>query len=215
MRSQVRGTTDAQPGDSVSIVNITIGKERVLVGCDTACAYATAAGGEEQGEMTKLLALPGMGVVMAYRGERGMFKRIFLPCFFGREPQNFDALVEQMPAIINTAERTQSDQATDLTLELYVVGWSHQRGRMAGAVYVIDTSGALTAAHVDTWQCASSPELPDNPSPLLDSHEAMLAHARLQTAYGNIEHAQYAIGGRFFIADMTRERITVTLVGEL
>lgn len=199
----------------MSIVNITIGKERVLVGCDTACAYATAAG-EERGEMTKLLTLSGMGVVLAYRGERGMFQLIFNQCFFGREPEHFDALVEHMPALVNAAERIHApDQATDLTLELYVVGWSHQRGRMAGAVYVIDATGRLTAAHVDTWQCASSPELPDNPSPLLDSHEAMLAHARLQTVYGNTKHSQYAIGGRFFIADMTRERITVTLVGDL
>lgn len=199
----------------MSIVNITIGKERALVGCDTACLYETADGGE-RGEMTKLVALQGTGVVMAYRGESHIFKLIFSQCFFGREPENFDDLAAQMPALIRAASRMRSaDRETDLTLELYVVGWSPQRGRMAGAAYVIDAKGILTDEHVDTWMCASSPELPGNPSPLLDTHEAMFEHARRQTVYGTTEYTQYAIGGRFFIADLTRERVAISCVGNL
>ena len=71
---------------------------------------------------------------------------------------------------------------------------------MAGAVYVIDTAGALTDAQVDTWQCANSPALPEDPDPILGSPAAMFAHAQRQTVYGKRRFSGQAIGGRFFVA---------------
>jgi hypothetical protein len=86
----------------LSIVNIAIGKERALVGCDTACHYQTPAG-NEPGWMSKLLVLPGTGAVMAYRGQRHMLQYVLTPCLFGREPESFDALVGQLPEFIHLA----------------------------------------------------------------------------------------------------------------
>lgn len=195
----------------MSIVNITIGKDRALVGCDTACQYGDDL--DDRGEMSKLLVLHGSGGVLAYRGKRAMFERIFTRLLFGREPGDFDALLACLPMVIRTSGSTPS--TIDLQLELYAVGWSVSRGRMAGAVYVIDAAGALTDAQVDTWQCANSPEVPEDPDPLLDSPAAMFGHAQRQTAYGKREFPGQAIGGRFFVADVTRERITVAAVGRL
>jgi len=103
--------------------------------------------------MSKLLVLPGTGAVMAYRGQRHMLQHVLTPCLFGREPESFDALVEQLPEFIRLARASQPvDPVLDLTLELYVVGWSHQRERMAGAAFEIDRSGTLTGSHGDTWR---------------------------------------------------------------
>ena len=71
---------------------------------------------------------------------------------------------------------------------------------MAGAVYVIDAAGALTDVQVDTWQCANSPALPEDPDPILGSPAAMFAHAQRQTVYGKRRFPGQAIGGRFFVA---------------
>lgn len=198
----------------MSIVNIAIGKERALVGCDTTCGYESPEG-KQFGEMSKLLVLQGMGVVMAYRGQRHMFHQVVNQSLFGHEPECFDALIERMPRILRDAEPSPGTVPFDMTLELYVVGWSHQRGRMTGASYEIDGSGGLIAAHVDTWRSASSPEVPGNPTPVLDSHDAMLAYARCQVASNKAEDPAAVIGGRFFIADVTREQILVTYVGKL
>ena len=182
------------------------------MGCDTACQYGDDL--EDRGEMSKLLVLHGSSGVLAYRGERTMFERIFTRLLFGREPSDFDALLERLPTIIEaSADATPS--TVNLQLELYAVGWSGSRGRMAGAVYVIDAAGALTDVQVDTWQCANSPELPEDLDPVLDSPAAMFAHAQRQTAYGKHEFPGQAIGGRFFVADVTKERITVAEVERL
>jgi hypothetical protein len=196
----------------LSIVNITIGKDRALVGCDTACQYGDDL--DDRGEMSKLLVLHGSSGVLAYRGKRAMFERIFTRLLFGREPNDFDALLACLPRLIEAAAGP-TRPVVDLQLELYAVGWSGSRGRMAGAVYVIDAAGALTDAQVDTWQCANSPELPEDPDPILNSPAAMFAHAQRQTVYGKREFPGQAIGGRFFVADVTRERITVAAVGRL
>lgn len=199
----------------MSIVNITIGKDRALIGCDTACRRGPEQGGM-RAEMTKMVAMHRMGVVLAYRGESHMFKLIFAQCFFVQESENFDDLVARMPEIVKAARGMRAeDFATDLTLELYVVGWSPSRQRMAGAAYTVNGKGVLTDSFVDTWFCASSPELPGDPSPKLETYEAMFEHAQKQTVYGNTEYVQYATGGRFFIADITPERMTVVNVGEL
>lgn len=198
----------------MSIVNITMGKERALVGCDTTCSYDTAEG-ERFGQMSKLLVLQGMGVVMAYRGQRHMFHQVVNRSLFDQEPECFDALIEQMPRILRDAQFLAGTAPFDMTLELYVVGWSHERGRMTGASYEIDRFGGLIAAHVDTWRSASSPEVPGNPTPVLNSHETMLTYARQQVASSKTEDPAAVIGGRFFIADVTREQILVTCVGNL
>lgn len=199
----------------MSIVNIALGKERALVGCDTACLYG-ASQDDKHGQMSKLLILHGMGVVMAYRGQRRMFHRIIDQCLFTQEPDSFDALIERMPTFIAASKESRPSQSNlDLTLELYVVGWSSQRSKMTGAVYVFDADGTLTASHIDTWRHACSPELPEEPSPLLDTHEAMFAHACRQTYFGRTEYSQYPIGGRYFIADVTRDQILVSYVGML
>lgn len=198
----------------MSIVNITAGKERALVGCDTACSYDTSEG-KRSSQMSKLLVLQGMGVVMAYRGQRHMFHQVINQSLFGHEPGCFDELVEQMPGILLDARPSLGAVLFDMTLELYVVGWSHQRGRITGASYEIDASGSLTAAHVDTWRSASSPEVPGDPMPVLDTHSAMLAYAQRQVASSKKEDPAAVIGGRFFIADVTRDQILVTYAGNL
>ena len=58
----------------------------------------------------------------------------------------------------------------------------------------------LTDAQVDTWQCANSPALPEDPDPILGSPAAMFAHAQRQTVYGKRRFPGQAIGGRFFVA---------------
>lgn len=199
----------------MSIVNIALGKERALVGCDTACLYEVGKA-HQHGQMSKLLVLHGMGVVMAYRGQRHMFHQVINRCLFTQEPDSFDELIQRMPSFIEMpAESQPVESSLDLTLELYVVGWSSQRGRMTGAVYVVDASGRLADSHIDTWRHACSPELPEDPSPLLDTHEAMLAHARRQTHFGRTVFSQYPIGGRYFIADVTRDQILVSYAGML
>ena len=191
-----------------------MGTESALVGCDTTCGYETTEG-KRFGQMSKLLVLQGMGVVMAYRGQRHMFHQVINQSLFGQEPESFDALVDQMPRILRDAQPSPGAVPFDMTLELYVVGWSQQRSRITGASYEIDASGSMTAAHVDTWRGASSPEVPGDPTPILDSHAAMLAYAQRQVASSKAEDPAAVIGGRFFIADVTREQILVTYVGNL
>ena len=196
----------------MSIVNISIGKDRALVGCDTACQYGDDP--NDRGHMSKMVILQGMNGVLAYRGERSMFERIFMRVFFGREPESFDDLVARMPTIIDTVSAGDLP-AIDLTLELYAVAWSPSRGRMAGAAYVINAQGALVDAQVDTWQCATSPEVPDDPDPTLDSTAAMLAHAEKQVAYGALEHGGLPIGGSLFLAEVMPGKVIVASAGML
>jgi hypothetical protein len=196
----------------VSIVNISIGKDRALVGCDTACQYGDDP--NDRGHMSKMVILQGMNGVLAYRGERSMFERIFMRVFFGREPESFDALVARMPSIIDTVSSGDLP-AIDLTLELYAVAWSPSRARMAGAVYVIDAQGALVDAQVDTWQCATSPEVPDDPDPAIDSPADMRAYAEKQVAYGASEHGGLPIGGSLFLAEVMPGTVIVASAGML
>jgi len=199
-------------GETVSIVNITIGKDRALVGCDTACQY----GGdpEDRGHMSKMVVLQGMNGVLAYRGERAMFERIFMRVFFGREPQSLDELVAMMPKIIAAVSASELPKI-DMTLELYAVGWSPSRGRVAGAAYVVNAGGELIDAQVDTWQCVTSPEVPDDPDPTLHNAATMLAHAEKQVAYGALEHGGLPIGGSFFLAEVMPGRVIVASAGIL
>jgi len=196
----------------VSIVNISISNERALVCCDTACQYGDDP--NDRGHMSKMVILQGMNGVLAYRGERSMFERIFMRVLFGREPESFDDLVARMPSIIDTVSSGDLP-AIDLTLELYAVAWSPSRARMAGAAYVIDAQGALIDAQVDTWQCATSPEVPDDPDPVIASPTAMRAHAEKQVAYGASEHGGLPIGGNFFLAEVMPGRVIVASMGML
>lgn len=198
----------------MSIVNITMGKERALIGCDTACGYDTV-DGKRYGQMSKLLVLQGMGVVMAFRGQRHMFHQIVNGSLFGSEPDCFDSLVDQLPRIIGKAKPHYVAFVFESTLEFYVVGWSHRRGKITGASYVIDHLGNLTESNVDTWRYSVAPEVPEDPLPVLDTHEKMFAHAHRQTAMCKATDADAVIGGRYFIADVTREQILVTYVGDL
>lgn len=125
--------TCCHKGDVVlSIVNITMGMERALVGCDTACRY-DAPDGKRFGQMSKLLVLQGMGVVMAFRGQRHMFHQIVNRSLFDNEPDCFDSLVDQLPVIISDAKPNYVAFQFESNLELYVVGWSHRFGRITGA----------------------------------------------------------------------------------
>lgn len=196
----------------MSIVNISISNERALVCCDTACQYGEDP--NDRGHMSKMVILQGMNGVLAYRGERSMFERIFMRVLFGREPESFDDLVARMPSIIDTVSSGDLP-AIDLTLELYAVAWSPSRARMAGAAYVIDAQGALIDAQVDTWQCATSPEVPDDPDPVIASPTAMRAHAEKQVAYGASEHGGLPIGGNFFLAEVMPGRVIVASAGML
>lgn len=196
----------------MSIVNISISNERALVCCDTACQYGDDP--NDRGHMSKMVILQGMNGVLAYRGERSMFERIFMRVLFGREPESFDDLVARMPSIIDTVSSGDLP-AIDLTLELYAVAWSPSRARMAGAAYVIDAQGALIDAQVDTWQCATSPEVPDDPDPVIASPTAMRAHAEKQVAYGASEHGGLPIGGNFFLAEVMPGRVIVASMGML
>jgi len=163
-----------------------------------------------------MIALHRIGVVMAYRGESHMFKLIFAQCFFVREPDNLDDLVARMPEVVTAARATRPENfETDMTLELYVVGWSHSRGRIAGAAYTVDKNGVLTNEYLDSWVCASSPELPGDPNPDIETHELIFEHARKQTRYANTVYAEYATGGHFFVAEITQERIAITDAGRL
>ncbi len=202
-------------GDVVlSIVNITMGKERALIGCDTACCYDVP-DGKRLGQMSKLLVLQGMGVVMAFRGQRHMFHQIVNRSLFDNEPDCFDSLVDQLPAIINDAKPHYVAFEFESNLELYVVGWSHRFGKITGASYQIDPDGILKASNIDTWRYSVAPEVPEDPLPVLDTHEKMFAHAQRQTAMYKADDPEAVIGGRYFIADVTREQILVSYVGDL
>ena len=153
---------------------------------------------------------------MAYRGESQMFKLIFAQCFFVREPESFDDLVARMPDIVIAGRNARSQMNdTDLTLELYVVGWSPSRERMAGAAYTINAMGMLTGTFIDSWVSASSPELPGEPNPNLDSHKAIYEHARRQALYADTVYAEYATGGKFLISEITPQEIRLTDAGYL
>lgn len=86
---------------------------------------------------------------------------------------------------------------------------------MTGAVFVANEDGVLTESHVDTWTHSNAPEIPEDPSPLLDTHQAMFSYAQLQTTSYRNQSEYAAIGGRFFIADVTRDQILVSYVGNL
>lgn len=202
-------------GDVIlSIVNITMGKERALIGCDTACCY-DAPDGKRLGQMSKLLVLQGMGVVMAFRGQRHMFHQIVNRSLFDNEPDCFDSLVDQLPAIINDAKPHYVAFEFESNLELYVVGWSHRFEKITGASYQIDPDGILKASNIDTWRYSVAPEVPEDPLPVLDTHEKMFAYAQRQTAMHKADDPEAVIGGRYFIADVTREQILVSFAGDL
>ena len=95
--------------------------DRALVGCGTARHYG------DDLEMSKLLVLHGSSGVLASRGKRVMFERIFTRLLFGREPRDFDALLACLPMIIR-ASAGSTPSTIDLQLELYAVGWSVSRG---------------------------------------------------------------------------------------
>lgn len=189
----------------MSILNVLISRERLLVAVDTLAEDART-GAVSAG--AKLLLFPQHNMIMATRGSAQFFLRIYhelLQRSFSADFNIERAIAEALPLLERlwpdyelAAQRAGIARAA-MNTELVLGGWSAAQGRMVATAY---------AKSADSGRATSQPLIGGLASPgeplrgLADSFDptAVLAAGRLQAAYLNKSAGRTVAGGRLLAA---------------
>lgn len=126
----------------MTILNVHIRADRALVGMDT--EILNTADGSRFGA-SKFGVIPEANVLMCWRGDRNLHGLIYAECFLAREYIDFDALERILPEVLGTLRAQYKSNCASAgvpaevldheianTIDLILVGWSTQRGRICG-----------------------------------------------------------------------------------
>jgi hypothetical protein len=201
-------------------LNAWVEPERALVGVDTEVAML---GVKALGSVNKLFILIHLNAVLAFRGNLRFAAVLLAHC---QNPcSNFDELLDRMPAFVRIAfrqmtrslsliERIRVGKSLD-EQSVVLVGCSARAGRMIGRAYEQESRETgfvvedLNPYYNAPWD-VSLPQFPDLKTP-----QGMGVLARAQTRLLREKAPDVATGGRFIVAEIRRDSMTIATVCEL
>lgn len=139
----------------MSICNVWTSREGGVVAVDTACARYP----EGRGEFSKVLPMPHLNALLAFRGMNASALAVFLSAMNGGV-RDFDDVVALAPGVFREIEHEgvpRVPEGVDLTLELFIVGWSPRLDRMALARFLYRPGEDLDYSEPDTLGSMLSP----------------------------------------------------------
>lgn len=200
----------------MSILNAFLEPERALIGVDT--QFAAQHGSPRQ--ISKLMPLIHLNAIVACRGSVFIATALFAMCQV--VGSDFDELLEAMPGFLEHV----SDKAAEIPGRIGVtdkmpfdgqsviaVGWS--AGRMIGRQFEQENRETGFVAegfnpHYSAPWDESLPQFPD-----LKTREGMGVLARAQARLLREKCPDVAAGGRFIVAEITRNSMSIAPVCEL
>ena len=204
----------------MSILNAWVGGDRAWVAVDTEGVHH---GDGATFECQKMVPLVHQAAILASRGTAVFLPAVFFnvaTCLF-----NFDDLVQQMPVILRhafdescrSAEAAGIEIAKDFDKEVIVlVGWSNWHQQMVAIEYIQhDRSIGFAAqtvgpAYYSPW--IEGMQAPPFADPF--DRTAMVRLAKMQVGLIEDRTPGAAGGGRYIVAELGRQRMTIETVCE-
>lgn len=208
----------------MSICNVWLYDDKAFIAVDTACMSQPE---RTPGEFSKIHVISHLGAVIAFRGENQVALSVLFCALVTIAVRDFDHLVELMPEFFERAMAIQRQagvpDGVNLTTEIFLVGWSASRARMAGVRFLFQSEEPLEVTDPDRFggqlspcrtqeESARAQRLPQDSEYLADDMKALMA---AQIEFGRETHPQTAFGGRMLVAIATRYDIQVTDWGDL
>ncbi len=210
----------------MSIVNVWMRQKYALVGVDS-----IAIGPEgEATEVSKLLPLAHAGAILASTGTY-MFANLFFSTLH-YSGLDLDGMVDRIPDFLPLVYRETLQRAEQWGVRFLgspeqqsclIVGWSKSKGRMIGRYYwqveaskgfeereIELGSGYVQPTHADPRWTERLAGLPAPSTPA-----AMGRYAQEQTRIIREFIPEIHAGGRFIVAELTRDRMTIAPVCDL
>lgn len=202
----------------MTILNAWVEPERALIGLDT--QYA-AQGGSAQ-HISKLMPLVHMSAALGCSGSAFFMQTLFMLCqVSGSE---FDELVDALPQLLKYSSERITEVAERLGVaatmpldgqSVVIVGWSARAGRMIGRNFEQESRAeAFIAEDLNPYYNApwdqSLARLPESKTP-----GDMAQLARAQTALLREKAPDAQSGGRFIVAELRRDGMTIAKVCDL
>lgn len=207
----------------MSLVNIHLQPNRALVAVDTEVLYAKGGG---YGPGAKMALLPHANSLLAIRGLNIVLGMAHFHAVL-TGPATFDSLAEAMPGYLahglnyleSDAQNLFGKSAADagaFNQELYLVGYSDQRGRMCALVLSSKGSKDISVfeleerdAHFAPWTEAwGEPIDPNTP-------ERMRFISQVQVDKGAAMVPDAPIGGRLLLCELTKDEAKFSSLGVL
>lgn len=191
----------------MTIVNVYADENRALIAADT---HFAGPGGTFEG--CKLLPLPHLNAVVAARGYLPFIATVFSAFLtFGRD---FDAIGGNIPSVMDQIRRVHG-ASWEGDQEIFVVGWSRSRGRMALMQFRL-ADGFQCIEHpvpgvsLAPWDAAWG-ELPE-PGTVPEMIRTMRAqHQRTRALFD----ASVGCGGSVICAELRPTSVSLSAVAEL
>lgn len=201
----------------MSLCNVFLDGHRAFVAVDTAALMQNG-----PGHVSKIAFTPHSGLVLACRGDIRLLRQAEYR--FGGAGWDFDAALTDAPEAFR--DITKSMQALDYehwgvgtVHELFLIGWSEDRGRMAGCYFAINgETGSFEDREIgdcEPFPVPAEPFIANRPDQSMIDLEEMISIARKQVLWGRQNYPQMPIGGHLLVATLTRHEINVRDVCDL
>lgn len=207
----------------MSMLDVLLQQDSAFVGVDT-CLFNFATGQTHEG--TKLLAMPGSGVVVANTGTPDVLFHFAMSFNQAAKTVDFDAIREHFTQFIDAwFDKLCSFYPPEVSprrggQRIVVVGWSKRDAAMRGLQFHRQAGdGKFEITDIDG--CLSTPAYDEDLSELVvPDHFAYMraiADARMRDfrGMGSEGQRECPIGGKLIVAMLTREGTTIRNLGEL
>lgn len=207
----------------MSLCNVWFGDEVAIATVDTAGLGKPS---KQQAPFSKVVALPHAGTLFAYRGERFTFLALHTQIFASYGLDGFDEIKATIRPMFERIDREMKDASlpdgVDLTLELFVIGWSVELRRMAVARFLYQPGEALEEKLLldrNAWLSPCEDEDHDAAYmiPFREHSSAdYVDFANKQITFGRATSGDgYVFGGRLLKATVQRHSVTIEDLGEV
>jgi len=194
----------------VTILNVSLARERALIASNTGTWQFDRKGGRT----SKLIALPHINAVLAFRGAEPMFLNV--PCHCAQADANdVDGVIDRMFDLLLVSHSEVTQYAAQFLKtaigdwELLLAGWSPQHGRPVASIFS-ENGGRLVRNPVGTYCIAPADGIPDHDP---DTTEKMIELAKQQ--YARKPSVEQGCGGHLILAEIECDRLTIQKLCEL
>lgn len=191
----------------MSLLNAWVSPKRAVISIDT---YGRMPDGRIC-ETTKILHLPHLRSVFAFRGDRWLVWDLLSRYHLSAADGDHDDVVAMLPELFAHTLLVMNQSGKPATdYQFAVVGWSERHGRMGGRWYTGNTAEgefdvAELGARVAPWG--------QEPARIPDTDENVRWLAERQAAW--LRASDEAGGGRLLVASMTRDSYELRDLGSL
>jgi hypothetical protein len=207
----------------MSLLNVSLQLEQALVAVDT---QAVAPADGTWAHLSKLLLLPHLNAVFAFRGAQPSFNTLFMMLHMSVW-ENLDEMLDYLPSMLPGAvEAAKAAVQTDprfappdlavlAEFQLVAVGWSPREGRMVGRLFTqTPPAVGFVAEEIKDYLVAPSDgSIEDLPDP--DTPAEMERVARAQVSLIKATDPNKSGGGKLILAAINRRTVTISQHCEL